>query len=169
MSIHVCRTSLVLAMALIATAARADTATLTITGRVLPGTCTISAPVVTLPAINANDLVVRNNALQATAVTLSSCIGVSKATLSFDGVAEDFDRELWKNTSVAADAARGVSISILNGPTGTVYLMKGSVVDLPVAGATASLPIRVGYYLTAGHRITPGEMTADVTITATYQ
>lgn len=160
----------VLAAALLAVApvAQADTATLSITGRVLPGTCVLTAPAVKLPDIKANDLVDRTNPLQNSTLNLDSCVGVTRATLVFDGAAESFDAELWKNTA-STGAAGGVSFAILQGTSGTTYIKKGTSLDVTVAGGSARLPIRVGYYKPAGQGINAGVMSADVTITASYQ
>lgn len=152
----------------VAPVTQADTATLTITGRVLPGTCVLTAPAVKLPDVKANDLVDRSNHLQNTTLNLDSCVGVTRATLAFDGTAESFDAELWKNTATTG-AASGVSFAILQGTTGTIYIKKGTSLNVSVSGASARQPIRVGYYKTAGQGINSGVMSADVTITASYQ
>ncbi len=147
--------------------AQADTATLTLSGRILPGTCVLTAPATSLPDVKANDLVDRNNTLQNVTLSLGSCIGVTRATLGFDGTAESFDPELWKNTA-ATGAATGVSFALLDGTGGTTYIKKGSTLNVAVSGASASRVIRVGYYKTAGRGITAGAMSASIVITASY-
>ena len=149
-------------------AARADTATLTISGRVLPGTCVLAAPAVKLPDVKANDLVDTTNQLQNVTLTLRSCVGVRRATLAFDGTAESFNADLWKNTATTS-AATGVSFVILQGTTGTTPIKKGTTLDVTVSGASVDQVIRAGYYRTAGQGINAGVMSADITITASYQ
>lgn len=152
----------------LAPCAYADTATLSITGRVLPGTCVLTVPSIALPPVKANDLVERNNLLQPATLELTSCVGVTQASLTFDGVAEAFDAELWKNTATTG-AAINVSFAVLQGSTGTTYIKKGTTLTVPVAGGTASQQIRVGYYRTGSRGITAGVMAADITVTASYQ
>lgn len=166
--IRPCRVLAVALLTVTAPAAHADTATLTITGRVLPGTCVLTAPAVTLPDVKANELVDRNNHLRNTTLNLDACVGVSRATLAFDGTAESFDAELWKNTATTG-AASGVSFAILQGTTGTTYIKKGTSLNVTVSGASARQPIRVGYYKTAGQGINAGVMSANITVTASYQ
>ncbi len=151
-----------------APSALADTATLTITGRVLPGTCVLSVDAVNLPGIKASDLVEGDNSLQDSAVRLNSCVGVTRATLAFDGVEESSDPQRWKNTATS-DAARGVSFSILKGTSGATYIKKSTSLDVTVSGAGSSQPIRVGYYKSPGQATSAGLMRAEITITASYQ
>ena len=99
-------------------AAHADQATLTISGRVLPGTCVLNVSPVRLPDVKANELVDRENQLTNSVLNLTSCVGVTRAMLAFDGTAESFDAELWKNTATSS-AATGVSFVILQGTSGT--------------------------------------------------
>lgn len=151
-----------------APAAFADTATLTITGRVLPGTCTLAAPAIALDPIKADEMTQGDNKLKAGALNFTGCIGVAKATLSFDGTAADGDAERWKNTA-SADAASGVSIALLAGASGATYLKKGDSVDLVVSGATATYPLRAGYYLPSASGINAGMVQTEVVVTADYQ
>jgi len=155
-------------LAVLAPVAQADTATLTISGRVLPGTCVLTAAAVKLPDIKANDLVDRLNPPQSATLNLDGCVGVTRAILVFDGTAESFDPQLWKNTA-STGAASGVSFAILQGNSGTTYIKKGTSLNVTVSGATARQPIRVGYYRTTAQGINAGAMSADITITASYQ
>ena len=152
----------------VAPVAQADSAVLNITGRVLAGTCVLTAAPVALPAVKANDLADRLNNPQNATLNLDGCVGVTRATLVFDGTAESFDAELWKNTATTG-AASGVSFAILQGSSGTTYIKNGTKLEVPVSGATARQPIRVGYYRTAGQGINAGAMSAEITITASYQ
>lgn len=161
------RIAIAFLLACIAPAAFADTATLTITGRVLPGTCTLAAPAITLNPVKANEMTVGDNALKAGALNFTGCIGVTKATLTFDGTAADGDALRWKNTA-ATDAATGVSVALLAAATGTTYLKKGDSVDLVVSGATATYPLRAGYYLPSTSGINAGVVQTEVVVTADY-
>ncbi|WP_447906238.1 fimbrial protein [Stenotrophomonas sepilia] len=158
-----------LALMATAPAALADSATLTISGRVLPGTCTLNAPAITLDPVKANELTQGENQLKAGTLDFTGCVGVTKATLSFAGTAADGDAERWKNTA-ATDAADGVSIALLQGATGTTYLKNGDTgIDVPVTGATASFALRAGYYLTTVGTVTAGAVQTEITVTADYQ
>lgn len=158
-------------LALIATApaALADTATLTISGRVLPGTCTLNAPAITLDPVQASELTQGDNKLKTGSLDFTGCVGVTKATLSFAGTAADGDAERWKNTATV-DAADGVSIALLQGATGTTYLKNGDTgIEVPVTGATASFALRAGYYVPTVGAMAAGAVQTDITVTADYQ
>ncbi|MDV3435168.1 fimbrial protein [Stenotrophomonas sp. C2852] len=152
----------------IAPVALADSATLTISGRVLPGTCTLAAPAITLDPVKADEMTVGDNKLKAGALNFTGCVGVMRARLSFDGTAADGDTERWKNTATT-DAAAGVSIALLAGNSGTIYLKNGDTDTLTVAGATASYPLRAGYYLPSTSGINAGAVSTEIVVTAAYE
>lgn len=146
----------------------AAAATLTISGRVLPGTCTLTAPAITLDNVKADELKVGDNLLKQSTLNFTGCIGVAKATLSFDGTAADGDAQRWKNTA-STDPARGVSVALLAGATGNVYLKKGDTgIEVPVTGATASYTLRAGYYLPSTSGVNAGAVQTAITVTALY-
>ncbi|AWH52260.1 fimbrial protein [Stenotrophomonas sp. ESTM1D_MKCIP4_1] len=168
MTALVLRNALFLALMATAPAALADSATLTISGRVLPGTCTLNAPAITLDPVKANELTQGDNQLKAGTLDFTGCVGVTKATLSFAGTAADGDAERWKNTA-ATDAADGVSVALLQGATGTTYLKNGDTgIDVPVTGATATFALRAGYYLPTLGAVTAGAVQTEITVTADY-
>lgn len=157
------------ALCLCAPTAFADQATLTITGRVLPGTCTLAAPTIALDPVKADELVQGDNKLKAGTLSFSGCVGVTKATLSFAGTAADGDPERWKNTA-ATDAADGVSIALLEGASGATYLKNGDTgIEVLVTGATASYALRAGYYLPSLGPVTAGAVQTEVVVTADYE
>lgn len=163
-------TSLLASTSLLAISpSHADTATLTITGNVQPGTCTLSAAAITLPPLRVDQLQHGDNALTSGEIDLAGCIGVRNAELSFEGTADVGNADVWKNTA-ATGAADGVAISLLSGTTGATYLKKGERVTIPVTGAAGSLSVRAGYHLTAADptAVVPGVISADILITATY-
>ncbi len=160
-------TRIAIAFLLACIAPAAAPPTLTITGRVLPGTCTLADAQISLDPVKANEMTVGDNALKAGALNFTGCIGVTKATLTFDGTAADGDALRWKNTA-AADAATGVSVALLAAATGTTYLTKGDSVDLVVSGATATYPLRAGYYLPSTSGINAGVVRTEVVVTADY-
>jgi len=168
MSITTLRTLALLGAATFAPAALADTATLTISGRMLPGTCTLGPASITLDPVKANDVVVGDNALKAGSLQFTGCVGVTKATLSFDGTAATGDPQRWQNS--AADAADGVSVALKAGATGNTYLKNGDTgVEVPVTGTTASYALRAGYYVPAVAAVTAGAVQAEITVTAAYE
>lgn len=146
-----------------------DTVTLTISGKVLPGTCTLAAPAIMLDPVGADEIVDGDNKLKAGALNFTGCVGVSKATLSFDGTAASGDPERWENTA-PSDAATGVSVALLAGASGSSYLKKGDTgIDVPVTGTTASYPLRAGYYVASAAAAGPGDVRAEIVVTADYQ
>lgn len=158
------------ALCLSASAVLADQATLTITGRMLPGTCTLAAaPTITLDPIKADELVQGDNKLKAGTLDFSGCVGVSKAMLSFTGTPADGDAERWKNTATT-DAADGVSIALLAGAAGSTYLKNGDAgIEVVVSGATASYALRAGYYLPAVSGVSAGAVQTEIVVTADYE
>lgn len=160
------------ATALLAAAplALADQATLTISGRVLPGTCTLNAAPIDLDPVKASDLTPGTDAqIKAGALEFTGCVGVSKAVLSFDGTPADGDAERWKNTA-ATDPASGVSISLLSGTTGNTYLKDGDTgIDVPVTGATARYDLRAAYHAPTGAALSAGEVSTEIVVTAAYE
>jgi len=155
-------------LCLLASAAHAQ-ATLTISGRVLPGTCTLAAPAITLDPVKADEMTPgAANRVKAGALNFTGCVGVSRARLSFDGTAADGDPERWKNTA-ATTPATGVTVALLAGATGNTYLKKGDA-DIPVAvsGATASYPLRAGYFIPNTSGINAGNISTEIVVTAAY-
>ncbi|PWB29535.1 fimbrial protein [Stenotrophomonas sp. SPM] len=155
-------------LCLIASAAGAQ-ATLTISGRVLPGTCTLAAPTLALDPVKADEMTPgAASSVKAAALNFTGCVGVSRARLSFDGTAADGDPERWKNTA-ATTPATGVTIALLAGATGNTYLKKGDT-DIPVAvsGATASYPLRAGYFIPNTSGINAGNISSEIVVTAAY-
>ncbi|MEN5286314.1 fimbrial protein [Stenotrophomonas lactitubi] len=164
------RITLCTALLAAAPLALADTATLTISGSVLPGTCTLTDARIDLDPVKASDLTPGSDSqIKLGALEFTGCVGVAKAMLSFAGTAADGDANRWKNTE-ATDPASGVSISLLAGTTGNTYLKDGdSGIDVAVTGATASYPLRAGYFASPGAVIGAGEVRADITVTADYE
>lgn len=148
----------------------ADTATLTISGSVLPGTCTLAAPAITLDPVKADEMTAATaNKLKTGALNFVGCVGVKGTKLSFDGTAADGDAQRWKNTATTTPAT-GVSIALLAGTTGNTYLKKGDTgIAVTVTGATATYPIRAGYYIPTTSGINAGNISTEITVTAAYE
>lgn len=148
----------------------ADIATLTINGRVLPGTCTVAAAPISLDAIRADQLVHGENALKDSTLELTGCVGVSAAELSFDGTADATNANVWKNTAVTG-AARGLAIALLSGSSGTTYVKKGDTLSVAISGNAGSLAVRAGYHLSAtdAAAVVAGALRTEIVITAVYK
>ncbi len=164
------RIALCSALLVAAPVALADQATLTITGHLLPGTCTLTAAPIALDAVKVSDLTPGTDAqIKAGALEFTGCVGVNKAVLSFDGTAADGDSERWKNTA-ATDPAGGVSISLLSGTTGNNYLKDGDTgIDVPVTGANARYDLRAAYHAPTGAALSAGEVSTEIVVTAAYE
>ena len=149
-------------------AAHAQSTTLSISGNVLPGTCTLTAPAIALDAVKADEMTAATPAkVKAGALNFTGCVGVKRARLSFDGIAASGDPERWENTAKTTPAT-GVSIALLSGSTGSNYLKKGSTATVTVGGATATYPLRAGYYIPTTGGINAGNVTTEIVITAAY-
>jgi type 1 fimbria pilin len=148
----------------------AATATLTISGRVQPGTCTLAAGPINLAAIRADQLRTGDNALQDHTLQLTGCVGVSTAELSFDGAADPANANVWKNTAGTA-AARGLAIALLSGSSGTTYVKKGDKLSVAISGNAGSLALRAGYHLSAADAsaVFAGALQTEIVITAVYK
>lgn len=162
-----CFTALTALLA-VAPPAMADTAKLTISGRVSAGTCVLTAAPIALDAVKANVLKVGDHGLKNGTLALNSCVGVTKAKLTFEGIAADADVDRWKNTA-GTDAAKGVSIVLLSGATGSDNLKKGDSVGVAVTGATASYALRAGYHVKNLAELGTGVVESAITVTAAYE
>lgn len=150
--------------------AAADSATLTINGRLLPGTCTLTVVPIVLDPVKASDLTPgADSQVKAGALEFNGCVGVTKAVLSFAGTAADGDPERWKNTETT-DPAGGVSVSLLSGTSGNTYLKDGdSGIDVMVSGATARYDLRAAYHLPTAGVPAAGAVSTQIVVTADYQ
>lgn len=160
---------LALLMLGVAAQAHADSATITVTGRVLPGTCTMANVPVTLADIDANDLTAgHDNGLTPAVLNFTGCVGVSSVDLTFDGAADAAQDGHWLNQ--ASGGATGVAVALLDGNTGSAFLRKGSKKIVTINGAaTGKLEMRTGYYRKADTLLTAGDVSAQITVTADYK
>lgn len=145
--------------------ARADTATLTVTGKILPGTCKLTIAPVTLKPLKAGDVKGGDLGMADGALKFDDCVGVTKAKLIFTGAAEDAD--YWKNE--APTGATGISLVLKDGQKFDTLLKPNDARTLDVATATASHPFRVGYHHVDKAPFTAGDVNANITVTATYE
>ncbi|KOQ75293.1 hypothetical protein ABW45_13900 [Stenotrophomonas maltophilia] len=163
---------LMAALLLLGTAANAhaDTATITITGNVLPGTCTMANAVVALDDIDATDLTPgHDNKLTPTTLEFTGCVGVTSIALGFAGVDDPDHEGHWKN-GAGTGAASGVAVALLDGRSGSRYLKKGASKTVAVNGAaTATLDLRAGYFRTTGTVLKAGTVSTQITVTADYR
>ncbi|WP_312736386.1 fimbrial protein [Stenotrophomonas sp.] len=149
--------------------AHADSATITVTGKVLPGTCTMANVPVTLDEIDATDLKTgHDNGLKPAVLNFTGCVGVSSVDLSFDGTADAAQDGHWLNQ--ATGGATGVAVALLDGTTGSVFLKKGDKKTITINGAaTGKLDMRTGYYRKTGTLLKAGDVSTQITVTADYK
>lgn len=154
----------------IAAQAQASTGTITVTGRVLPGTCTLANLPIALADIDATALKTgHDNGLRSAVLNFTGCVGVTSIDLSFDGTDDTAQDGHWKNGATNG-AASGVAVALLDGTTGSVFLKKGATKTIAVNGAaTARLNVRAGYYRKAGTLLTAGTVSSQITVTAAYK
>jgi type 1 fimbria pilin len=163
-----------LAMLLLGTAAQvqaqSNSASITVTGKVLPGTCTLTDVPVTLDEIDATDFKNgHDNKLKPAALNLTGCVGVTSVELTFDGTADPAQDGYWQNLA-ASNRAEGVAVTLMDGPTGIEALLKGSKKTVPInGGATGKLEMRAGYYRKSGTLLKAGEVSTSITVTAVYK
>lgn len=148
----------------------ADSATITVTGRVLPGTCTLTPGIpVVLDEISATDLKSgHDNGLKPAVLAFTGCVGVSSIDLTFDGAVDATQDGHWQNQ--VADGATGVAVALLEGTRGTTFLQKGTKRTITLKGAAdGKLDVRAGYFRKAGTLLKAGELSAQITVTAAYR
>jgi len=152
------------------TQARANSATITVTGKVLPGTCTMADVPVALDDIDATDLKNgHDNGLKPAVLNFTGCTGVNGVELTFDGMADAAQDGHWQNLA-ASNGATGVAVALLDGTTGSAFLQKGAKKSVTINGAaTGKLDMRTGYYRKAGTLLTAGDIRAQITVTADYK
>lgn len=150
--------------------AHADSANITVTGKVLPGTCTMGNVPVALADIDATDLKAgHDNGLKPAVLNFTGCVGVGSIDLTFDGTDDAAQDGHWKN-GASTGAATGVAVALLDGTTGTAFLKKAAKKTIPVNGAaTAKLDMRSGYYRKAGTPLVAGAVSTQITVTADYK
>ncbi len=150
--------------------AHADSATITVTGKVLPGTCTAGNLTIDLDAIDAVDIKDgHENSPKPGEVTFTGCVGVASIDLTFDGVGDPTQDNHWKNQA-ATGGANGVAIALLEGTAGNTYLQKGARRTIAVNGAaTGKQDLRAAYFHKAGTAMTAGTVMAQITVTADYR
>nr|WP_313226909.1 fimbrial protein [Stenotrophomonas pavanii] len=153
----------------VAAQAHADSATITVTGKVLPGTCTMANVPVTLADIDATDLKTgHDNGLRPAVLNFTGCVGVTSVDLTFEGTADAAQDGHWLNQ--ATGGATGVAVALLDGTTGNDFLQKGAKKTVAVNGAaTAKLDMRAGYYRKAGTLLKAGDVSTQITVTADYK
>lgn len=149
--------------------AHADSATITVTGKVLPGTCTMANVPVTLADIDATDLKTgHDNGLKPAVLNFTGCVGVSTVDLTFEGAADAAQDGHWVNQ--ATGGATGVAVALLDGTTGNVFLKKGDKKTITINGAaTGKLEMRTGYYRKTGTLLKAGDVSTQITVTADYK
>lgn len=153
-----------------ANTAHADSATITVTGKVLPGTCTMANVPVILDEIDATDLKAgHDNKLKTATLNFTGCVGVGSIALTFDGTDDAAQDGHWINKATPGGAS-GVALALLDGPTGPAFLKKGATKTVTVNGAaTAKLDMGVGYYHKAGTLLKAGNVATEITVTADYK
>jgi len=153
-----------------ATHAHADSATITVTGKVLPGTCTMADVPVALDEIDAIDLNKGGEqGLKPAALNFTGCVGVGSIDLVFDGSDDAAQDGHWLNEATG-NAAEGVAVALLEGASGSTYLKKGAKKTVTVNGAaTATLEMRAGYFRNTGTLLKSGDVSTRITVTADYK
>jgi len=152
--------------------ASADSAILTFTGNVLPGTCTVTPNVaVTLDNIPLNDLVpgsVNLGYQKPVVLHFTGCVGVSSVEVTFDGTADPTQNGQWKNLAVGG--ATNVAVLLLEGTSGNTTLTKGMKRVVTIGGAAAGrLDMRTSYSHWPGTVPTPGDVSTQITVIADYR
>ena len=150
--------------------AHADSATITVTGTVLPGTCKAGNLTIDLDAIDAVDI---KDDLESNPkpgeLAFTACVGVASIDLTFNGTGDPSQGNHWKNQATSG-GANGVAIALLEGLAGSNYLQDGTRRTIAINGAASGkYDLRAAYFHKAGTAMTAGTVTTKITVTADYK
>ncbi len=146
----------------------ADEAQLTIKGRVLVGTCVLDIPEVPLADLRAADVATGDLGMQPGTIKVKSCIAVKQVNLKFTGATAEGDKDHWKNTAPAGEAAEGMSIVLKDGEKFENILKSGDARSFAPVADAGSYPFKAGYYHAEGQAFTSGAVAASITVSADY-
>ncbi|HBE9178828.1 TPA: fimbrial protein [Serratia fonticola] len=158
------------------TAAKA--ADVTITGKVIAASCTVSPVLVGGQSIDLGTLgrlgfqhAGNAGEWQPFALSLTACpAGTTKTTVTFTGVQDGVDATLFANTEPSATAASHIAVQLAEDANRGVVLSDNSTmtVDIDSVSNTASFPLAARLYTPSGG-VQAGKISSTVLVNFTYQ
>lgn len=160
-----------MALALLATAptAMAESATITVTGRILPGTCTLGDIALPLNEIRASDIELKENEKKTLTLKFRDCIGVGSVDMTFNGTPHESDADLYRNDAV--NGTQGIGIALTEkGVSGSArWLKNGATRNVPIRSGAADFDMEAAYYRGASFDpIFASDVSAAITVNLVY-
>lgn len=151
-----------------APSAFAQDATVTVNGRILPGTCNLSNANVVLDEVRADlipDAAEYQQSRKGFSLEFTGCAGVTRATVTPVALAADENSSLFKNT--AANPASGVGLAIRI-PSPAALVVPNVARTWNITGASLSIAMQASYYGIAGPK-SAGDVGANITLDVSYE
>lgn len=151
-----------------APSAFAQDATVTVNGRILPGTCSLNNSNILLDEVRADlipDALEYQPSRKNFSLDFTGCAGVTKATVTPVALAAEEDSNLFKNT--AADPASGVGIA-LRIPSPAAFVVPNVPRTWNITGASLSIAMQAAYYGITGPK-RAGDVAANITLDVSYE
>lgn len=158
--------------------AKVEAADVTITGKVIASSCTVSPVLVAGQEVNlgtlgrtkfqfAND----TGDWKSFSLNLTNCpAGTSQTTVTFTGTPDGNDATLFANTEPAATAASNMAVQMVKDADHSAVLSTGSTmtVNVDTLTGTATFPLAARMYTPSGGA-QAGNVTSSVLVNFTYQ
>lgn len=161
--------TLALLMLAAAPAVMAESAVITVNGGVDPGSCTVPTVTFELPALNADQLVRKENG-NVDKTLLFECSGVASVQMTFSGTPHASDAELYKNQAEDGTQAVGIALIDKNATGSARWLGSGKRrVLTPLAGRAAFELQAAYFYQPAFGPLFASDVASSITLTLTYQ
>ncbi|KAF1008056.1 MAG: Laminin-binding fimbrial subunit ElfA [Luteibacter sp.] len=152
-----------------------NSSTITLTGRVTAGTCTVTNPTITMPDVSAKDMTAPGRIVASNTpltIQLSGCSGVTGARLTFGGTADrDTDvTTVFKNKATTGAAPHtAIWLGHTSCTTSSNDLSPGATRDHTFTSGTFSIPLCAAYYAKSTGVVKAGTFSSTFNVLITYQ
>jgi len=155
---------------------RADSQ-VSITGKVSPGTCEVTRPIVAWDPMSAADIRAHGRISRSTKffdLGFSGCVGVSSASITFGSVSDrdPIEKDTFRNT--ASTPAPHLSIWIQrtdtsgNCPAHYSTFVPGSPFTWAIGSADQVMKLCATYWNTGSNNVTAGDVSATIAVSVAY-
>jgi minor fimbrial subunit len=155
----------------------ADPVNISVTGKVVAGSCTVgvaltSGQLVNLGSLGRTQLLSAGSASEWKSFTLnlSNCPSeITKSSVTFTGTPDNNDMTLFANGAPSPTAATGVAVQMASDNDHNVILSNNSTLTANVDGSqNITFPLAARLYTPTGG-VRPGDITSTVLVNFTYQ
>lgn len=157
---------------------RVEAADVTVTGKVIAASCTISPVLAGGQEVNLGTLgrtrfqnANETGDWQSFSLNLTNCpSGTNQATVTFTGTPDGTNTTLFANTEPVATAAPNMAVQMAKGADHNTVLSTGSTmtVNVNTLTGTATFPLAARLYTPSGS-VQPGQVSGSVLVNFTYQ